>query len=243
MEYAAPIDREAVSEGEASSRPQFSVHNSGTTAMVASTFPEMNADSSPQLHAVMEVPFEEDSEWISLPPKPWPRYIRLWRETPPEAVAVVVCVVSWWGAESKASSAEALVKDFPRGLPGGFAAVDQEQVIGPSCCCGLEGWKEWLDILTTGQSPWMGHDPAPFVEVQGEQVCVWADGGLGGKHRGGSPVVFSKREFEKAVHEAARDLSEFEIPLRQWLNVHAPEHVDSLAAEFRESFISCTRST
>jgi hypothetical protein len=45
-------------------------------------------------------------------------------------------------------------------------------VIGPSCCCGLEGWKAWLDILTTGQSPWMGHDPAPFVELLGEQVCV-----------------------------------------------------------------------
>jgi hypothetical protein len=88
----------------------------------------------------------------------------------------------------------------------------------------------------------MGHDPAPFVEVLGDRVNIWADGSLGGNSRGGSPIAFSSSEFDTAVKQAARDLSEFEEPLRRWLSFHAPRYEDGVAGQFRERFIVCMSS-
>jgi hypothetical protein len=200
---------------------------------------DVNPVSSPQLHVVVQVEVDEDCDWIPRPKKPWPTYVRLWRETEPDAVALVVGTLATWGREKTEWSVEALDRDFPCAVPGGFAAVDQEKLIAPGCCCGLETWKDWLSVLSSTHSPWMGHDPSPFVEVLADRVSVWADGGLGGKSRGGSPIVFSWREFESAVRQAATDLSEFEEPLRKWLSSCTPRHADSVVAQFRQRFIHC----
>lgn len=201
------------------------------------TVVDTNATSSPQLHAVVLVEVDEGCDRIQLPRKPWPRYVRLSPETKPEAVSLVVGTLATWGRENTEWSVEALEREFPGAVPGGFAAVDQERFIGPSCCCGLETWKEWLDVLTTRRSPWMGHNPAPFVEIREDRVNIWADGGLGGNSAGGSPIAFSALEFETAVRQAAKDLSEFEEALRKWLRVHAPRHEHGVAGKFRERFI------
>lgn len=197
--------------------------------------PSSNAPS-PQLHAVVEAEVDENCDWIRYPPKPWPRYIRLWAQTEPEAVALVVGTLATWGRDAEAWSAQALEKEFPSAVPGGIAAVDGETLIGPSCCCGLEDWRQWLEVLATGRSPWMGHDPTPFVKIQADQVCIWADGGFGGTPR--TSVDFSVSGFEAAIGQAARDLAEFEVPLREWLDSHAPKYAESLARQFREQFIS-----
>ena len=200
---------------------------------------DMNAVSASQLHAVVQVEVDEEWSQIQLPKRPWPLYVRLWGNAEPEAVALVVGTLVTWGRESTQWFIEALANEFPAGVPGGFAVTDGERLIGPSCCCGLETWHEWLDALTTRQSPWMGHDPAPFVEFQEERVSIWADGDQGGSSRNGSPITFSASAFDTAVKQAARELSEFEEPLRRWLSVHAPRYEDNVAAQFRERFIVC----
>jgi len=53
----------------------------------------------------------------------------------------------------------------------------------PGCCAGLEDWRDWVQVLT-GESPWLGHDPGPEVEVVGDDLRVWQDGGPN-RHRGG----------------------------------------------------------
>ncbi len=141
-----------------------------------STGSAFSTASSPQPHAVVQVEVDEGCDRIQLPRKPWPRYVRLWRETEPEAVALVVGTLATWGRESTHWSVEALEREFPGGVPGGFAALDQGKLIGPSCCCGLETWQEWLDILTTHRTPWIGHDPAPFSGsacMQRDTRTVW----------------------------------------------------------------------
>jgi hypothetical protein len=97
-------------------------------------------------------------------------------------------------------------------------------------------------VLHTRRSPWMGHDPSPFVEIREDRVNIWADGGLGGNSRSGAPIAFSPQEFETALMQAANELSEFEEPLRRWLAFHAPRHEHSLAAMFRERFILRTKA-
>src|SRR5262249_51969617 len=130
-----------------------------------------------------------------------------------------------------------LMTAFPAVLPGGFAVVDQARVIAPSCCCGLEAWNEWLDVLQTGCSPWMGHDPAPLVEVLDDRVNVWSDGGLGNRPDE-DPIVFTRHEFAEAVRERATDLAKFEEPFLSWLGAHAAGYGKGLANQFRTSFIS-----
>jgi hypothetical protein len=44
--------------------------------------------------------------------------VRLWRETEPEAVALVVGTLVTWGRESTQWSVEALGREFPSGVPG-----------------------------------------------------------------------------------------------------------------------------
>ena len=151
---------------------------------------------------------------------------------------MVVGTLSSYGRDSTATSAEILAKEFPGVLPGGFAVVDRGRVIAPGCCCGLETWRDWLGVVRTRRSPWMGHDPAPLVEVLEDSVHVWTDGGLTGKPKGESPIVFSRHEFEKSVQLAANDLSEFEDQLRTWLFVHAKRYWKGIANHFRQIFIS-----
>lgn len=196
----------------------------------------MTATSSPQLHAVVLVNVDEDFHGLQSLDTARPAYVRLWRHTAPEAVALVIGTLVTWGRENAEWSVEALSRNFPEDVPGGFAAVDQGALIAPSCCCGLATWREWLKVRATADSPWMGHDPAPFVEVQPDRICVWADGGLGDDSRGGSPIVFSPSEFDEAVLQATTDLSEFENPLREWLCRYAPDHAESIARQYRERF-------
>jgi hypothetical protein len=53
--------------------------------------------------------------------------------------------------------------------------------------------------VSSGQSPRMGHDPAPFVEVV-DQINVWPDGGLGARPATENPIVLSREEF---IHACA----------------------------------------
>jgi hypothetical protein len=65
--------------------------------------------------------------------------------------------------------------------PGGLRVRDTATglTVNPGCCCGLENWQEWNQVIT-GQSPWLGHGPpAPWVEHLGHAIRVWPDGGDG----------------------------------------------------------------
>ena len=49
-------------------------------------------------------------------------------------------------------------------------------------------------------------------------------------------MAFTTADFEQAVKSAARDLLEFQEPLRAWLRSHAAEHADSVVDRFHERF-------
>ncbi|WP_238009729.1 hypothetical protein KZZ52_08635 [Dactylosporangium sp. AC04546] len=59
---------------------------------------------------------------------------------------------------------------------GGLRLADRRTgaVVVPGCCGGLEDWRDWLEILDGG-SPWLGHDPWPKVEIDGDRARVWQD--------------------------------------------------------------------
>lgn len=193
----------------------------------------------PQIHAVAEVAVERGDIWFDLPPDPWPHFVRLSPAATEEEVALIVGTLSSYGRSQSGPvrSAEDLASAFPHVLPGGFAVVGAAETIFPSCCCGLETWEEWLNVLHGGGSPWMGHDPAPLVEVLEGHVHVWSDGAMGQKPESESPLTFTSEQFDRAVRKAANDLAGFALPLRSWLETHADRYADAILRKFTDTFV------
>lgn len=188
---------------------------------------------------VVEIGARVGRLWFEPPTEPWPRFVRLWGATPRDHVELFLVVASTYGRAGRepAASVDDVLADFPHVLPGGIGVVLDERAIMPSCCCGLEHWSEWRRFLTTGQSPWTGHDPAPLVEACDDVVQVWSDGAMGEKPSHERPITFSRSEFELAVDAAAQDLHDFLKPLRAWFNVHAPQASAKFVSKFAASFI------
>lgn len=195
--------------------------------------------SGPELHVVIEIGARPGHLWFDPPADPWPRFVRLWGATPEDHVALVLVVASSYGRADgePATSIAQLLADFPHVLPGGVGVVLDERAIMPSCCCGLEHWSEWRRFLTTGQSPWTGHDPAPLVEARDDVVQIWSDGGMGEKPSRETPITFSRSTFQLAVDAAAQDLRDFLNPLRAWFNVYAPQASATFVSKFAATFI------
>jgi hypothetical protein len=95
-------------------------------------------------------------------------------------------------------------------LPGGLQASLGHQQISPSCCCGLEGWREWEDVLEGGFL-WLGHDPAPWVELSSDVVRVWSDG-----TSDAFAIAFERRRFERELARASEELRAFLRRANAW---------------------------
>lgn len=68
-------------------------------------------------------------------------------------------------------------------VPGGLRLADTVtgMTVVPGCCAGLEDWRDWARV-TAGAPLWLGHDPGPEVEIVGDELRVWQDGGSAGTH-------------------------------------------------------------
>lgn len=83
------------------------------------------------------------------------------------------------GADRRTGVAEAVARVVAAEsliLPGGLRASDTVtgKSVVPGCCVGLEDWREWVDLLNH-VSPWMGHDPGPWVEFHTSRLRLWQD--------------------------------------------------------------------
>jgi hypothetical protein len=178
----------------------------------------------PELHPVVAAPWFEGT-----PPWPWPIADR-------EAYVLIRLSGGMTGAEVGSIlaqlvaynqvAAEPTVEELLSGaiaadgllLPGGLQATAGARKISPGCCCGLEGWREWGTCLESGQSPWLGHDPAPRIEWAGALVRVWSDGGL-------DPVAdafaieFERDQFVAELGYVERALQGFLRLVADWAQV------------------------
>lgn len=192
----------------------------------------------PELYAVVEIAAGLTAPWFSLPAKPWPSFVRLSRVTPATDVALFLAVASSYGrSDGPAGSVQEVLDAFPDVLPGGIAVAWRDRIINPSCCCGLEHWVEWREVLARGRSPWTGHDPSPLVELVDSRVQVWSDGAMGEKPVGELPIAFSRSEFSAALEAVAHDLEEFLVPLRTSLEGYARAQSEAFLYAFASRFV------
>ena len=187
-----------------------------------------------EIAVVVEVNINADLAWVPLPPRPWPTHVHLRRAANDRDVALFFGTLC--SSTRSATSVRDLLTNFPQVLSGGVAVVAHQREVLPSCCCGLEHWREWQKVLPTGESPWTGHDPAPLVERTTDAVLVWSDGGMGGKPNE-DPVVFTHQDFERALHQASDELFGFLAPLEAWLKGVTPEHAQSVVHQFSGAFL------
>jgi hypothetical protein len=202
----------------------------------------MSTEDAPQLHAVIEVPADVPEFVGAVPARPWPSFVRLHSGTPQSHIALVVGTWAQYPhlrhEPQDPQDLAALIRDFPRVAPGGLAAVHHDAEIAPSCCCGLEGWREWERLLTDGQQPWLGHDPSPWVEVNGREFTVWSDGGDDGGIRGATSVRFTAEQLQAALQAVERDLVAFGECLRRWPGSCDRRSGEALVAAFTRTFIA-----
>jgi len=175
----------------------------------------------PELHAVVEAPWFEGS-----PPWPWPiadrkvfSFMRLSGEmTHAEVGSIMAQLVKYnqveaeptvGGLLSGAIAAEGLI------LSGGIEVSAGEREIRPGCCCGLEGWREWLACMKSGESPWLGHDPDPWIEWADAVVRVWSDGAITSS-RERFAVEFERERFVAELGRVEEELRAFLPRVAEW---------------------------
>ena len=60
-------------------------------------------------------------------------------------------------------------------LDGGLCFCDGIKYIPSSCCHDFQDWVKDIDSIKSGISPWLGHDPYPWIEFTDKEFIVWSD--------------------------------------------------------------------
>lgn len=109
-------------------------------------------------------------------------------------------------------------------LPGGLEVRDlnADTAVVPGCCCGLESWREWSQVLD-GKGLWLGHDPTPWIELDGDGIRVWQDS----RAEDGASVDLPTAALPVLLRSVHQDLQGFLHAVGEW----AGSTVPSLAAD------------
>nr|WP_168504043.1 hypothetical protein [Streptomyces sp. S1D4-11]QIY92947.1 hypothetical protein HEP87_00035 [Streptomyces sp. S1D4-11] len=119
--------------------------------------------------------------------------------------------------------------------PGGLRVHDTRTnvTVKPGCCCGLEDWREWLDVAD-GETLWLGHDPSPRLEHADEVVQLWPHGGDAQETPSGQPIEIVVGDLPGILHTVQEGLQGFLSLTRQWAARHVPTLAADLAARLDE---------
>lgn len=181
-------------------------------------------------------------EWV--PPIGAKRWIELGPESATEDVACTMAIIASYGKDLPASSKEAarrMAAGECHAAPGGLIARAEGFELAPGCCCGLEGWRDWFTVQPGGQSPWLGHDPSPYVECRAAEALLWPDEPDAPRRNPMTPLVVSYPDFDAALAAADARLTGFLDRLEEWA-VFGDSWVPGLLDGFASSFQITRRS-
>lgn len=167
------------------------------------------------------------------------RWIELGPEAPPDDVARIVAIIVAYSHDLPDTAQEAarlIAEGGCTAAPGGLIARADGSELVPGCCCGLEGWRDWYAIRPSGQSPWLGHDPGPYIECRAAEALLWPDEPDTPRKHPMTPIVVSYPEFDAALAEADARLTGFLDRLEEWAvfgDAWVPGLLDGFASSFR----------
>ncbi|MEU0007985.1 hypothetical protein ABZ079_27855 [Streptomyces sp. NPDC006314] len=119
--------------------------------------------------------------------------------------------------------------------PGGLRVHDTrtDVTVQPGCCCGLEDWREWLDVAG-GETLWLGHDPSPRLEHADEIVQLWPDSADAQEAPSGQPIEIVVGDLPGILRSVQEGLQGFLSLTKQWATRHVPTLAEDLAARLDE---------
>lgn len=124
-------------------------------------------------------------------------------------------------------------------MSGGLLFQEDDKIITPSCCCGLEQWKEIVNDIKSKRKPWLGHDPWGTCIYEDNKTIVCSDDiemyQEISKYKQKRieeeivKIVYTNKELKILFHQIETDMQEFiQGPLRRCIL--------ELAAEIAEEF-------
>ena len=123
--------------------------------------------------------------------------------------------------------------------PGGLQIHDLESGVTftPGCCCGLESWRDWVDVRN-GREIWLGHDTTAEIEHIGTQIRLrWEVGAPGGERS----IEFPRDALTALLLGVQQDLGGFLNGLANWADVYVPDLARDLVDRFDEEFAVTAR--
>lgn len=140
----------------------------------------------------------------------------------PASVGTGIAVIASYGfPDSDDPSAPALIQHVISSecliAPGGLRIRDTGTgvTVNRGCCCGLENWRDWQN-LPGEETPWLGHDPSPWIEHLGQNIRVWPDGGFRETCAGATPIEITTSQLPGLIDTAHRQLREFLDLIEPW---------------------------
>ncbi|NEQ68301.1 MAG: hypothetical protein F6K21_22930 [Symploca sp. SIO2D2] len=179
-------------------------------------------DSLIQMQAVVETPYHEGEfvcPWEVPEFQPFSLLPVSGEMTYPE-IGLVVAQLAQYNQIELTNDKQVVLRDILKAeglvLPGGIQVISEgKKPISPSCCGGLETWREWIDFLQTGDSPWLGHDPSPWMENQGYFIRIWSDGGME-PAKNAFYIDVSRSDFERGLRQVEQELQAFLFCIESW---------------------------
>jgi hypothetical protein len=210
----------------------------------------MSETAGVRMVVVVEAPWP--GEWTA----PWPvaafapgELIVLDGAASPETVGAVVAHLARYnhhrapeGTSIDGSGAEVLraIMEMDRPLlPGGVRVRDGAgNAVEPGCCCGVEGWRQWLAVTDGETSPWMGHDPWGWVEHEADALRVRC------RPESGEPgddatttIIVPRADLPRLLAGIEADLRAFLPRLHEWAVAIDPAYGARLAERFEAAFV------
>jgi hypothetical protein len=122
-------------------------------------------------------------------------------------------------------------------LSGSLQVCKGDSTISPGCCSYLRDWREWLAFLPTGNSPWLGHDPSPWLELIDDKIVrIWWDNESNKWGESNFWIDIDRELFKLELLKVQQDLTEFLVRLESWAKTLGFPEPKRLSAKFDRCF-------
>lgn len=121
--------------------------------------------------------------------------------------------------------------------PGGLRVMDTatNAEILPGCCCGLETWREWRNVLHK-KDIWLGHDPDTDLEYIAGAVRLRQEPGPRSLPSPKHEVEIQLDDLPALLTEVRLRLQGFLSLVGRWANEITPRAADRLVTVLDENF-------
>jgi hypothetical protein len=153
------------------------------------------------------------------------------RLSPAEVGSAMAAIVKHCDTDESAPDAAALLRSLVRSEKviawGGLRVRDTDTgiTVAPGCCCGLEDWRDWLQLVRR-ERPWLGHDPEPKIVFGDGVAWLWPTGGFDDAVPSGPAVVIRLDELPARLEVVRQELMDFLALVRRQFGAEVAEVLD-----------------